>query len=395
MTDENQNVDRKSLRLVSGRSADWSELACACVCFTNGSGGRLLIGIEDGETEPPADQTIAPDLPERIRKRVGQLTVNVQVFPEIQRAANGGEYIALRIQRSNSVASTTDGKYFIRVADSCLPVLGDDVLRLAAERPGHSWEVLDGDVAVADANSNKVSRLITGIRRSDRVKASVKDKSDDEVLNHYGLAGERRLTRLGVLLIGRSADRRALGIAPIIQAIKYDEQDRKINKWAWDDHEFSPIELVDEVWATLPDFRESYEIADGMFRQSVPAYDEDVIRELLVNALVHRPYTQQGDIFLNLHPDRLELVNPGRLPLGVTPKNILHASRRRNDGLARVFHDLGLMEREGSGIDLVYDRLLSQGRPAPVLVEGPDRVSVTIQRQIFNPAVLRLMQEAE
>ena len=51
------------------------------------------------------------------------------------------------------------------------------------------------------------------------------------------------------------------------------------------------------------------------------------------------------------------------LPLGVTPRNILHASRRRNEGLARIFHDLGLMEREGSGFDLIYDRLLSQGRP--------------------------------
>ena len=49
---------------------------------------------------------------------------------------------------------------------------------------------------------------------------------------------------------------------------------------------------------------------------------------------------------------------PGRLPLGVTPRNILHASRRRNDGLARVFDDLKLMDREGSGFDLMYDRML-------------------------------------
>jgi hypothetical protein len=36
----------------------------------------------------------------------------------------------------------------------------------------------------------------------------------------------------------------------------------------------------------------------------LPAYDELVVRELLVNALVHRPYTQRGDIYLNLYPDR-------------------------------------------------------------------------------------------
>jgi len=157
----------------------------------------------------------------------------------------------------------------------------------------------------------------------------------------------------------------------------------------------SPIELVDVVWREVQDFRESYEVAEGLYRRQVPAYDEKVVRELLVNALVHRPYTQQGDIYLNLYPDRLEVVNPGRLPLGVTPRNMLHASRRRNEGLARVFHDLGLMEREGSGFDLIYDRLLSQGRPAPVPEEGADWVKVTIQRRIVKPELIKLLEEAD
>ena len=132
-----------------------------------------------------------------------------------------------------------------------------------------------------------------------------------------------------------------------------------------------------------------------MFREKVPAYDGAVVRELLVNALVHRPYTQRGDIFLNLHPDRLEVVNPGRLPLGVTPENILQQSRRRNDGLARVFHDLKLMEREGSGFDLMYDRLLTSGRAAPVVDEGIDSVHVTVERRVIHPGVIRLIGEAD
>jgi len=127
----------------------------------------------------------------------------------------------------------------------------------------------------------------------------------------------------------------------------------------------------------------------------VPAFDDKVLRELLVNALVHRPYTQRGDIFLNLHPDRLEVVNPGRLPLGVTPQTILDASRRRNDGLARVFHDLGLMEREGSGFDLMYERLLASGRPPPVPTEGIDSVHVTVLRRIVKPQVIALIDQAD
>ena len=395
MTLEDQHTDRKSLRTVAGKTADWEALVRDCVCFANGAGGRLLIGIEDGDDSPPAGQTVPPDLLDRLRKRIGELTVNVQALPSLRRAANGGEFIELAVDRSPSVASTRDGRYFLRVADTCQPVLGDDVLRLANERPGRPWEAMDSGVPRDAADGEKLGRFVQGIRASDRVKDSVKEKGDHELLAHYGLALGNTLTCLGVLLLGTAADRRALGTAPLVQAIKYDEQGKKVNKWVWDDCALSPVELVDAVWREVPDFRESYEVAEGLFRRSVPAYDEKVVRELLVNALVHRPYTQQGDIYLNLHPERLEVVNPGRLPLGVTPRNMLHASRRRNEGLARVFHDLGLMEREGSGFDLIYDRLLSQGRPAPVPEEGADWVKVTIQRRIVKPEVMRLLTQAD
>lgn len=395
MSAEGQHTERKSLRAVTGRTAGWSDIARVCVCFANGSGGRILIGIEDGETLPPAAQRVPSELPDRLRRRISELTVNVQALPTIQVAPNGGELIELAVERSPAVSSTSDGRYFLRVGDTCVPVLGDDVLRLASERPGRPWEAMESGVAGSAADPDKLAQFIVGIGRSGRVKDSVKEKDAEELLAHYGLTFGNTLTRLGVLLLGSAADRRGLGTAPIVQAIKFDEQAQKINKWVWDDCILSPVELVDVVWSEVQDFRESYEVPEGLYRRQVPAYDEKVVRELLVNALVHRPYTQQGDIFLNLYPDRLEVVNPGRLPLGVTPRNILHASRRRNEGLARVFHDLGLMEREGSGFDLIYDRLLSQGRPAPVPEEGTDWVKVTIQRRIVRPEMLRLMTEAD
>jgi ATP-dependent DNA helicase RecG len=325
---------------------------------------------------PPPGQRLPADLLTRIRRRIAELTVNVQVLPSSQQAANGGEYVEVVVPHSANVASTSDGRYFLRIADSSVPVVGDDVLRLANERPGFSWETMATGIDRRRVEKEKLRRFVDDIRRSDRVKDSVREKNADELLNHYGLANGATLTRLGVLLLGTAADRRSLGTAPLVQAIKYDGQGQKVNKWVWDDGTLSPLEMVDAIWRTLPDFRESYEVAEGLYRRQVPAFDEKVVRELVVNALVHRPYTQQGDIYLNLYPDRLEVVNPGRLPMGVTPRNILHASRRRNEGLARVFHDLTLMEREGSGFDLMYDRLLSQGRPAPVAQTrgaAPDR----------------------
>ena len=396
MSLEGQLLDQKSLRAITGKKADWHEIAKDCIAFANATGGRLLLGIEDGHNAPPASQRIPTDLPDMLRRKLAERTVNITVLPDVVTAPNGGQYIELHIPRAMTVASTTDGRYFLRVADQSKPVTGDDVMRLASERAALPWETQTTlHVPRTEIDVVKCDKLLTALRTSDRVKASVKEKSDDELLDHYQLAQGNALTNLGVLCIGRQHHRAQLTTAPVIQFIKYDEHGQKVNKLVWDDHTLSPMELIEAVWQEVPDFRERYELPDGLYRQNVPAFDEIVVRELLVNALVHRPYTQRGDIFLNLHPDRMEMVNPGPLPLGVTPHNVLHTTVRRNEHLARLFHDLKLMEREGSGFDKIFEVLLSQGRPMPELIETHDRVQVTVHRRILKPEVIDFIAKAD
>lgn len=396
MTLEGQLVDKKSLRAVTGKNADWDGLAKDCIAFSNAQGGRVLIGIEDDHDAPAPGQRINATLTDILRRKIGERTVSVAVLPEIHQAENGGEYLELRIPRSMAVASTTDGRYFLRVSDESKPVVGDDVMRLAAERSALPWEIQTSlHIPRSRFDDQKLSTLIIAIRASDRVKDSVKEKTAQELLDHYLLAQGEWLTNLGVLCIGRREDRAGLGTAPVAQFIKFDELGQKVNKLTWDDFSLNPVDLIEAIWREVPDFRERYELPDGLYRQNVPAYDEIVVRELLVNEPVHRPYTQRGDIFLNLHPDRLEVVNPGLLPLGVTPGNILHATVRRNEHLARLFHDLKLMEREGSGFDKMYEVLLSQGRPVPEAREHHDRVEVTVRRRILKPRVIDFIAKAD
>jgi ATP-dependent DNA helicase RecG len=396
MSQEGQLADKKSLRAITGKNPDWDALAKDCVAFANAQGGRLLIGIEDDADTPVPDQRINPTLADTLRRKISERTVNVTSFPDIRRADNGGEFLELGIPRAMSVASTTDGRYFLRISDVSKPIVGDDVMRLASERSALPWETQTSlHVPRAQLDEQKLTALVAAIRASDRVKDSVKEKTNQELLDHYLLAQDEWLTHLGVLCIGKREDRANLGTAPVIQFIKYDELGQKVNKLTWDDFSLNPMELIEAVWREVPDFRERYELPDGLYRQNVPAYDEIVVRELLVNALVHRPYTQRGDIFLNLHPDRLEVVNPGLLPLGVTPSNILHTTVRRNDHMARLFHDLKLMEREGSGFDKIYEVLLSQGRPAPELIEQHDRVQITVRRRILRPEVVDFIAKAD
>jgi ATP-dependent DNA helicase RecG len=393
--DETEHFDRKSLRKAVGRTADWDAVAGDCVAFANAAGGRIYIGIEDDEVAPPPGQVIDPTLPEQIKKKIGERIANVAVVCESRSHENGGQYVEVQVVRAAGIASTSNGKFFLRVGDESRPLVGDDIARLINERPSTPWEFLTTSGALrTEADDAKVRALGEALRASSRVKRSVKEKTDDELLAHYQLTSGPRLTNLGVLLVGTARQRSMLGTAPVVQFLKYDERGNKTNKIAWDDHTLSPTELLETVWHDVPDFRETYEVPDGLLRTTIPAFEEAVLREVLVNALAHRPYTQRGDIYLNLHPDRLEVVNPGRLPLGVTPRNILHESRRRNDGLARVLSDLGYMEREGSGFDLIYDRLLQSGRQVPGIKEGTDSVHVTVPRRVMRPEVARLLREA-
>ncbi len=396
MTNEGQQKEKKSIRYALAKHKDLDGLACDCVGFANATGGLIRLGIEDGDNEPPADQRIDPQFVEKIRKRIPQQTVNVHVIPQVITASNGGEFLELRVPgNQQSIAATSDGRYFLRVADETRRLLPDDLGRLMTDRNSLVWELnVVRRISVDRHDAEKLADFLRQVRASDRVSEFLKNKTNEELLDHYFFVKDGSLTNLGVLWIGLREDRAALLHAPVIQCIKYDESGRKVAKWVWDEYERNPRELIQAIWDETPDWRYSDEFPAGLFRKNVPHYDEVVVRELLANAMVHRPYSQRGDIFINLYPDRLEIHNPGLLPIGVTPQNILHASSQRNPHLAKVFYDLKLMEREGSGYDRMYEVLVASGKRPPDVSEGNDRVVVTVRKHIARQEIIDFMVKA-
>ena len=393
---ENSHLDKKSLALITGKAANWKELAKDCVCFANGMGGKIIIGIEDDADLPIENQKVTNQHLDGILKRIPALTLNVGVIPKKQIAENGGEYIELTVLRSvQSIASTTDGRYYMRVSDECKPVLPDELARLAAEKNTFIWEEkVVKKIPISNCDKKKLKQFIQDIKHSERVSNFVKDMSEEEIVEHYFLTDKGFLTNLGVLWIGKRKDRATLYYAPAVQFIKYDINENKVYKKVWDDFSQNPKELIDEILNQIPDWTEFVEVADGIFRKNIYNYPPEVIRELIANAIAHRNYTMRGDIFINLYQDRLEIHSPGLLPLGVTPANILTKSVQRNRLIAKLFYDLKLMEKEGSGYDKVYEILLGNGKEVPEVLEGDDRVIVTIKKRIASNDVLRLMDKA-
>ena len=395
---ENSIYDKKSLRTVVGKNADFNELAKDCVAFSNAEGGSIDIGIEDDQTLPPEEQKIPDGLATEIVNKINGKTQGVVLSAETLIADNGGEYIKLHILRNTNLPSaTTSGKFFLRIGDNSVPVGPEDISRLAEDKGCLSWEDTETKYNWQDADPEKLALLIKLLKKSDRVSSFVKQKETKEILDFYYLTDpdSEKMTNLGVLFIGKQSQRGRIQNAPVIQCIKYDQNGEKVNKWLWDDYTMNPYEMINSVWERVPEWKESSEITEGMFRRNILAYPEKVVRELLSNSLVHRPYTVRGDIFINIHPDHIEVINPGRLPLGVTVKNILHTTKKRNEHMAAVFYALHLMEREGSGYDMMYETLLANGKPIPVVTEGDDSVSVRVDRRIINEEVIKVMQHAD
>ncbi|MFV0278910.1 MAG: ATP-binding protein, partial [Parahaliea sp.] len=104
------------------------------------------------------------------------------------------------------------------------------------------------------------------------------------------------------------------------------------------------------------------------------------VREAIVNAIVHTDYAQRGaPIRISVFDDRLEVESPGLLPFGLTVDDLLQGvSKLRNRVIGRVFHELGLIEQWGSGIQRMLAVCRDAGLMSPVLEEIGTRFRVTI-----------------
>lgn len=390
---EDKNIDYKSLRLIQKGDSGFRELAQDCVCFANAQGGQLAIGIEDHDRLPPPDQYVTVELVNKTLNRLRSLCFGVAVTSDgVLTHTNGGQYFVVQIYPSlKAIATTSDGKIFLRVGDQCHAARSEDIVRLASEKDAFQWELQPRQVLFAGVTPEAIVAFTAAIRNSPRVKATVKALTDIELIEHYNLSVDGQLTNLGVLWLGTAAQRSRLAYPITVQYIVYSELGQKIRKVDWHDYAQNPRELLLDIEQQAVELTYYHDFPDGLFRRPIRFYDAQVVRELLINAFAHKSYTISGDIFINVWPDRLEIRNPGGLPVGITKDNILHKTARRNPHLIRLFHDLNLMEGEGSGYDLLYEISSRDAKPFPDVQNDYDSVRVSQQSKIMNEEAVALL----
>jgi ATP-dependent DNA helicase RecG len=111
-------------------------------------------------------------------------------------------------------------------------------------------------------------------------------------------------------------------------------------------------------------------------RKDVWSIPLTILREAVINAVVHADYSQKGaPIRVSFFDDRIEIENPGILLPGLTVEDMLQGvSKLRNRVIARVFRELDLIEQWGSGVSRMFKEAKALGLPEPEIIEVGMRV---------------------
>lgn len=138
--------------------------------------------------------------------------------------------------------------------------------------------------------------------------------------------------------------------------------------------------LIDIFMETVEPFITSEQLINSVRREKIYKYPVEAIREVIVNAIVHRDWTRSVDIEVALYSDRMEIISPGALQNFMTVEKMKAGQRsHRNSILVEIARDYGYMEARGMGIRKKVLPLIRQysGRD-PLIEETEDFVKITL-----------------
>jgi ATP-dependent DNA helicase RecG len=147
-----------------------------------------------------------------------------------------------------------------------------------------------------------------------------------------------------------------------------------------DRREFSGslLKQLEDVYAFLDMNNHNHGEVKGLYREDRRDYQEEALREALLNALVHRDYAFSSSTLISVFEDRIEFVSVGGLLKGISLDDImLGLSAPRNINLANVFYRLRLIEAYGTGIQRIF-RSYAQRAKMPELRASGNAFKITL-----------------
>jgi ATP-dependent DNA helicase RecG len=375
---ENQNIEWKEV---------WKDEYLKWICgFANAKGGKLYIGKRDDGAVCGVKnfEKLLDELPNKITNHLG-IVCDVNLLDE-----QGEKYIEI-IVPPYDVPISYHGKYYYRAGSTKQELQGVSLNDFLLRKAGKTWDdVIEPSASFDEIDLNAVESFLKGAVRSKRMPFIEKENDLQQLFQNLRLIDGGKLKRAAILLFGK--DPRKYFINAFIKIGRFGESDTDlINQEVI---EMNVFEMADTVLEILDKkyFKKaiSYE---GIHRVETTEYPYDAIREVLLNAIVHRNYIG-APIQISIYEDKLMVWNLGLLPEVITIEDLKrkHASYPRNPLLAEVFFKGGLIEAWGIGTLKIINECKKAKLPEPLIEEMTGGICVTLFKNKTNDYILKQLE---
>ena len=345
------------------------DLVATVVCLANTDGGEIYLGVEKDAvvTGLHHEHQNPTGLTALIGNRTNPpLSVRVEILEML-----GKRVAKIIVPKSKRIVSTSDGVLQRRrlMADGtpqCVPFYPHEFIQRESDLGLLDYSALPvAESTPKDLDPLERQRLRQMIERygGDRTLLALNDEELDGALGFIRKeAGSQIVSVAGLLMLGRESPIRERLPTHEVAFQVLEGTQVKVN-----DFYRTPLlrtfgRIMDQFEARV----EEDEIQVGLFRVPIQTLDKRSFREAFVNALTHRDYTQLGSVYVRMDSEGLSISNPGGFVEGVSISNLLVVEPKpRNPLLADAIKRIGLAERTGRGVDLIYQGLLRYGRPEP------------------------------
>ncbi len=329
------------------------------VAFANTKGGKIYIGITDNRQIDNNfilnQETILNWLNEIKTKTQPSLIPDIEII-EIENK----QIVEISIKEFPIKPVSYKGKYFKRVNNSNHQLTLSEISLMHLTTFNSSWDYyFDYNHSLNDISEEKLNNFVALWNQNHRTKL---EESNFEFLQKLELVRENKITNACFLLFTKNET-----------VITNVEVGRFQNPITIKDSISISSDLITEVNQIqefiLKHIRKEYIITGKLQRDEVWEYPLEAIREIVMNMIIHRDYMQAGDSIIKIYDDRIEFFNPGNLPDSITIEKLLNGiyiSDCRNKLISKIFKEIGMVEKYGSGIRRIVDLFVNHECEKPI-----------------------------
>jgi ATP-dependent DNA helicase RecG len=363
-------------------------LAKELVAFSNLSGGKVLLGVDDdgsifGVTRGDLEEWVMNTCRDKIRPSI------IPFFEVVRNIEPGKDVAIVSVTRGYDVHSVWHNNrniYYIRVGTQSREPTPEELGRLFEQRGFFRVELRPvSGATLADFDRRRL-RDYFGRLRQQTVPPDEDNAAWQRLLVNTEIMTEEGVTVGGMLLFGTTPNRFLAQAGIDAAAFPGPEKDYAARERVALRGPMTPLldvnnavvenGLVEQALEFVRRNTPVSAVLENGRRIEKPSYPPEVLREAVVNALIHRDYLLSStDIELIVYNDRLEITSPGRLPNGITPERMRTGCRAaRNQLLKDVMRDYGYLEHMGMGVPRkIIIGMMAHNGSVPDLIEEPER----------------------